>query len=84
MFNLKTLSDSQAELMQGGWSRGGSMDKCYRRPEKGSYGPESITITNIRLDVVQVADSLAFTIGGHQPLAMSEVDQELEIDIEVG
>jgi hypothetical protein len=92
MFNLKTLSDAQAELMQGGWSKGGYMAQCKKptwgshgsNGSNGSYGPESITITNISMEVLQVSDSLALSIGGHESFAVSEVDQELDINVEVG
>lgn len=88
MFKLTTLSDAQSELMQGG-GRGprGSMTRpdCWGNGSNGSHGgPESITITNVRLDVVQVSDALALTIGGHESLAFNEVSQSIDIEVEVG
>lgn len=88
MLKLTTLSDAQSELMQGG-SRAGLLGRpSMTRPQvcaNGSNGgPESITITNVRLDVVQVSDALALTIGGHESLAFNDVSQSIEIDIEIG
>lgn len=85
MFSLITLSDAQSELMQGGrhHSNGGNNRPNWCR--SGSQGgPESITITNLRMDVVQVSDALAFTIGGKESLAFNEVRQSIDIDVEVG
>ena len=86
MLKLTTLSDAQSELMQGGrGTRGGMKNgKPWGNGSNGYNGPQSITITNVRLDVVQVSDALAFTIGGHESLAFNEVRQSIEIDVEVG
>ena len=85
MINIKTLSDAQAELMQGGWSKGSYKASYMAQNKKPTWcghgsngsngGPESITITNITSDisVYQVSDSLAFTIG--DGFAVSDVNQ---------
>jgi hypothetical protein len=92
MINIKTLSDAQAELMQGGWSKGSYKASYMAQNKKPTWcghgsngsngGPESITITNISMEVLQVSDSLALSIG--HGFAVSEVEQELDIEVNVG
>lgn len=83
MLKFTLLSDTQSELMQGGYRRVRNYKPSKRSwtPKHPGNGPVSNTTTTVGVIAGQESIATAFTLGGRYSLASNVVTQTMNIGI---
>lgn len=81
MLTFTALSDTQSELMQGGWTHPHKYEPCKPK-HPGKYGHKSTTHTNISVIAGQESFAQALTLG-KLSFASNDVVQSMSIGISV-